>query len=64
MSRETGGARRASAASRVDLTHDAFPAQRSVLRLDYAAGEFVPRHSAILHIAARDLQVSPADAGE
>src|SRR5580692_4624320 len=64
MARKTGGARRASAASRVDLADDAFPSQRRVLRLDHAAGEFMPRHSAILHVAARDLEVSPADAGE
>ncbi len=64
MARETGDAHRASAASGVDLAHDAFPADCPVLRFDHAAGEFMPRHSAILHVAARDLEVGPADAGK
>ena len=64
MAREASGARRASAASGVDLAHDAFPAECGVLRFDHAAGEFMTRHSAILHVAARDLEVGPANAGD
>ena len=64
MAPETAGARRASAASRVDLAHDALAPERGVFRFDYAAGEFMARHAAILHVAAGDLQVGAADAGD
>src|SRR5277367_6228883 len=62
--REAGGARRASAASGIDLANDAFSAKRGVLRFDHAATELMPRHSTILHVAARDLEVGAADAGD
>jgi hypothetical protein len=64
MPRETASAHRASPASRVDLANDASSGERGVFRFDYAAGEFMTRHSAILHVAAGDLQVGSADAGD
>src|SRR5208337_618670 len=64
MPRETAGAHRASPASRVDLANDAFSPERGVFRFDDAPGEFMTRHSAILHVAAGDLQVGSADAGD
>src|SRR5208282_4478136 len=64
MARETPVAHRASPASRVDLANDASSQDRGVIRFDYAAGEFMTRHAAILHVAARDLQVGSADAGD
>ncbi len=64
MACETAVAHRASPASRVDLANDAFPPQRGFFRFDHAAGEFMTRHSPILHVAAGDLQVGSADAGD
>jgi len=64
MARETAGAYRASPASRVDLANDAFSPDRGVVRFDYAADEFMTRHSPKLHVAAGDLEVGSADAGE
>src|SRR5277367_936332 len=41
MARETGGARRASAASGIDLADDASPTEGGALRFDDAAREFM-----------------------
>src|SRR5208282_5603558 len=64
MTRETAGAHRASPASRVDLANDASSVERGAFRFDHPPGEFMTRHSPILHVAAGDLQVGSADAGD
>src|SRR5208282_3917542 len=60
MACETAIAHRTSPASRVDLANDTFSPERGVFRFDHATGEFMTRHSAILHVAAGDLQVGSA----
>jgi hypothetical protein len=57
-------ARIAFPARGVDLTDHATARQRRAFRLDDTADELVAGHAAVFHIAAGDLEVGAAEAGE
>jgi len=52
------------AAASVDLSGDPPADQRRIIRMHHVANEFMARDAAKIHIAARQLEIGAADAGQ